>query len=254
MTLVEVIGLGTMGWPMATRLVQAGKRVRGIDASPDVQWRWESEHGLPEGPAAAILCCVSDEAAARRVFADVFQRAAAGTLLVDHTTTSAAWAREADEHARARGQRWCDAPLSGGEQAAARGELVAMVGAREADVQDIRALLAPVAREVVHFGPAGSGQLAKMANQLAIAGIAAGLAQAQAFAQGAGLDLAQLYRVLLQGSARSVQLERLHTELSTQPAPEVFGWLRKDLALCGQESTTPLPLVQLWEELWEQAT
>lgn len=252
MTVVDFIGLGAMGWPMAQRLVQSGLQVRGLDASAELQQRWERAHGVPQGPAQAVLCCVSDEAASRAVFTDVIARAAPGSLLVDHTTTSADWAREADARARARGLRWCDAPLSGGAAGAQRGELVAMLGARPQDLPEIRALLAPLAREAVHFGPAGSGQLAKMANQLAIAGIAAGLAQAQSLARAAGLDLAQLWPLLLQGSARSVQLERLHETLVEQPAAATFAWLRKDLELCAQAAPGALPLVDLWNQLWEQ--
>ncbi|RYY97044.1 MAG: NAD(P)-dependent oxidoreductase [Comamonadaceae bacterium] len=253
MSIIAFVGLGAMGDPMARRLAQAGHQVRGIDASADVQTRWEHAHGRPEGDADAILFCVTDEAASRRVVAEAVARAAPGTLLVDHTTTSADWSREADALARAAGLRWCDAPLSGGADGAARGELVAMAGAHADDLPDLRALLAPVTREVVHLGPPGSGQLGKMANQLAIAGIAAGLAQVQSFGRAAGLDLAQVYQVLLQGTARSVQLERLHAELAVRDAASAFRWLDKDLALCQQASSAPLPLVQLWQDLWEQS-
>jgi 3-hydroxyisobutyrate dehydrogenase len=94
-----------------------------------------------------------------------------------------------------------------------------------------------------------------MANQLAIAGIAAGLAQAQAFGRAAGLDLAQVMEVLLHGSARSVQLERLHGALAHagEDAATTFAWLRKDLQLCADASPRPLPVVALWQQLWEES-
>ena len=255
MRVIDCVGLGAMGWPMAARLAAAGVAVRGLDRDSGRQARWAAEFGIPTGPAGVVLVCVTDESASRAVVGDLLRRAAPGTLVIDHTTTSAAWAREADARARAAGLRWCDAPLSGGTGGAARGELVAMIGAHPAEVAQVRAVLAPLAREVVHLGPPGSGQLGKMANQLAIAGVAAGLAEAQRFGRAAGLDLAQLFHALLQGSARSVQLERLHAALAAHAgaAPRDFAWLREDLALCAAEAKKPLPLVQLWQGLWEDA-
>jgi 3-hydroxyisobutyrate dehydrogenase-like beta-hydroxyacid dehydrogenase len=243
---VDVIGLGAMGRPIAQRLAGAGYEVRGIDRDTVVP---------PSGePADAVVCCVSDEAASREVMQGLFGRAAAGTLVIDHTTTSDAWAREAAERARTAGLRFCDAPLSGSVAAAREGTLVAMLGAHEADVAAARQLLSATTSAVVHLGPPGSGQLCKMANQLAIAGIAAGLAQAQAFGRAAGLDLAQVFQVLLHGSARSAQLERLHGALADadQHATATFAWLRKDLQLCAQASPRPLPVVALWQQLWRE--
>lgn len=249
---VEVIGLGAMGWPMAARLAAAGHGVRGLDRDGQVQARWQRKFGVPQGPAGVVVCCVTDEAASRSVVEAVLRTAAPGTLLIDHTTTSDRWAREADALARAAGLRWCDAPLSGGEKAAADGELVAMAGAHENDLPQVRELLAATTREVVHLGPPGSGQLGKMANQLAIAGVAAGLAEAQAFSRAAGLDLTQVFHALRLGSANSVQLERLHSTLAArEAAAQTFAWLDKDLALCAQASTRRLPLVQLWQQLWK---
>ncbi len=255
MSVIEFVGLGAMGWPMAQRLAAAGYRVRGRDASPDIQARWEGAYGVPCGPAGAVLCCVTDEAASRAVFESIFPHAPPGTLLIDHTSTSHAWARQADERARTAGLRWCDAPLSGGAAGAQRGELVVMLGAHACDLDGFRPLLAATSRDVVHLGPPGSGQLGKMANQLAIAGIAAGLVEMQAFSRAAGLDLGAVCRALLQGSARSVQLERLQGELALpgSDATEIFDWLRKDLAVCQLASARPLRLVRLWEQLGETA-
>jgi len=249
-----VIGLGAMGAPMARRFAAAGYAVRGRDADAKVQAAWQGEFGQPEGAAAAVICCVSDEAASRQVFTQFLRSAASGTLFVDHTTTSDHWARAADSQARAAGLRWCDAPLSGGAQGAEQDELVAMVGAHEADVPQVRTLLACTTREVVHMGPPGHGQLCKMANQLAIAGVAAGLAQVQAFGRTKGLDLERVYHVLQQGSARSVQLERMHSVLAETEAraAATFAWLAKDLALCSEASTKALPIVDLWQTLWEE--
>lgn len=243
---VDVIGLGAMGAPMARRLHEVGYAVRGIDRDGRLQPGAE--------PADAVICCVTDEAASREVMENVFLRARPGTLVIDHTTTSATWARQADERARAAGLRFCDAPLSGSVPAAEEGTLVAMLGAHPPDVAAARELLSATTRQVVHLGPPGSGQLCKMANQLAVAGIAAGLAQAQAFGRSAGLDLAQVFEVLMQGSARSVQLERLQGSLAEagNQAGETFSWLRKDLLLCDQASPRTPPLVALWRQLWKE--
>jgi 3-hydroxyisobutyrate dehydrogenase len=253
MSRVDAIGLGVMGWPMAARLAAAGHAVLGIDGDADVQARWRRGFGAPEGPAEVVLCCVTDEAASRAAFGTVFHTAAPGTLLIDHSTTSDAWAREADVLARAAGLHWCDAPLSGGALAAADGNLVAMAGLHAADLPRVRELLRATTREVVHLGPPGSGQLGKMANQHAIAGVAAGLAEVQAFSRSAGLELAQVFHALRLGSASSVQLERLLPVLAAQGnvAADTFAWLDKDLALCEQASPRSLPLVQLWRQLWK---
>jgi 3-hydroxyisobutyrate dehydrogenase len=247
MSLVEVIGLGAMGAPIARRLREAGYAVRGID-------RDGPPPSFDEAPDA-VICCVTDEAASREVMEAVFRRSRPGTLVIDHTTTSDTWAREADERARAVGLRFCDAALTGSVAAAEQGTLVAMLGAHASDVTAARDLLAASCARVIHLGPPGSGQLCKMANQLAIAGIAAGLAEAQAFSRAAGLDAAQVFEALLAGSARSVQLERLHATLadSGNDAAGTFAWLRKDLQLCAQASPRKLPLVNLWQQLWKDS-
>lgn len=253
MSLVEAVGLGAMGWPMAVRLAAAGHAVRGVDRDPDLQVRWERRFSCPQGAAEVVLCCVTDEAASRAVFEAILPTAPPGTLLIDHSTTSDRWAREADGLARARGLHWCDAPLSGGMEAARSGTLVAMAGAHASDLPRIREFLAATTRELVHLGPPGSGQLGKMANQLAIAGVAAGLAQVQAFGRAAGLDLAEVFRALRLGSANSVQLDRRHEVLAgpDSSAADTFAWLDKDLALCDAASPIDLPLVQLWQQHWQ---
>ena len=255
---VRFIGLGAMGWPMAARLAGAGWTVEGADAHADTERRWAEAFGSPaptlQGTDAALVC-VSDEAASRAVVEGLLGTAPPGLLIVDHSTTSAAWAREADERARAAGLRWCDAPLSGGVQGAERGELVAMLGAHAADLPLLRALLQPMTRQVVHLGPPGSGQLCKLAHQLALAGVAAGLAEAQAFGREAGLDLEQVFEVLSLGTAASAQLQRLRATLAEpgNDARRSFAWLDKDLQACAAAGKRRPPLVTLWQDLWKDA-
>jgi 3-hydroxyisobutyrate dehydrogenase len=269
---VAFVGLGAMGAPMASRLVQAGVAVTGIDADPAVQARWRHAAGVPAvepgaahapaprpDPAAppdvhAVVVCVTDEAASRAVFEHGLGRWRPGTLVIEHGTTSAAWALEADRLARAAGLRYCDAPISGGAAGAQRGELVAMLGAHVEDLAPARTLLGAYCASVVHLGSPGAGQLCKMANQLAIAGVAAGLAEAQAFSRDAGLDPVRVFDVLSRGAAGSVQLERLRDALGRPDgdARDTFAWLRKDLALCAAATARPLPLELLWRGLWNR--
>jgi len=255
---VDFIGLGAMGHPMALRLAAHGHRVRATDRDPRAleRWRRAARQVDPvDGPCDAVLVCVTDEPASREVFERGLAGWPPGTLVVELGTTSAGWAREADARARAVGLRYCDCPLSGAAAAAGRGELVAMLGAHPADVDAARALLAPLASHVEHLGPPGSGQLCKLANQLAIAGIAAGLAQAQAFAREHALEPSQVFEVLGRGSADSVQLRRLRGVLAEpgNRATQTFAWLAKDLELCAAEAAAPPPLVTLWQSLWTDA-
>lgn len=251
-------GLGAMGWPIARRLQQLGADVVGLDADAAVQARWRLEAG---GSAAAlqaaevVLVCVTDEAASRRVWQQQLPHWRRGALVVELGSVSHAWALQAAAACSAAGLRYADAPLSGGVAGAAAGELVAMLGAQPADLAELHEVLALFASTVVHLGPPGSGQLCKMANQLAIAGVAAGLAEAQAFSRQAGLDLAAVFDVLARGSAASTQLSRLRDTLA-QPhnrASSTFAWLQKDLALCQQASAAPLPLASLWQRWWAES-
>lgn len=247
-----------MGWPIAERLHAQGAAVLGLDAQAAVQARWQHTGGAASAPleaAGVVLVCVTDEAASRQVWQQHVSRWRPGALVVELGSVSHAWAVQAAGACAARGLRYADAPLSGSVAAAQRGELVAMLGAVAEDLPDLRAVLAPFTAQVVHVGPPGAGQLCKMANQLAIAGVAAGLAEAQRFSQGAGLDFAQVLQVLAAGSAASTQLSRLRDTLA-QPGSSAIGsfaWLRKDLLLCQQASAAPLPLAQLWQDWWRSA-
>jgi len=249
-------GLGAMGWPIARRLQQRGAEVVGLDADDAVQARWRLDAA---GAAAAlqaaevVLVCVTDEAASRRVWQQHLPHWRRGALVIELGSVSHAWALQAAAVCSAAGLRYADAPLSGGVAGAAAGELVAMLGAHVGDVPELREVLALFTAKVVHLGPPGTGQLCKMANQLAIAGVAAGLAQAQAFSRSAGLDFAAVLDVLARGTAASTQLSRLRDTLA-QPgnrASSTFAWLQKDLALCEQASPVPLPLASLWQDWWQ---
>jgi 3-hydroxyisobutyrate dehydrogenase len=281
---IALHGLGAMGWPMAQRLVQHGLALTAFDADPAVQQRWQQQtqqhsqqhpqphsqqHSQPHlkpvhGPGAVeadakaahaevVLVCVTDEAASRRVWQQQLSNWRPGSLVIELGSTSHAWALQAAARCADAGVRYADAPLSGGVGGAQAGSLVAMLGALESDVALVQAVLAPCTARVLHVGPPGAGQLCKMANQLAIAGVAAGLVQAQAFSRAVGLDLGQVMDVLASGSAASVQLERLRHVLAAEgnDAAQTFAWLHKDLLLCQQASAQALPLAALWQAWWQ---
>ncbi len=262
-----------MGLPIALRLTAAGHRVTGDDAAASALARWpqamraSTASGNADTPAASpasanpdsslpcavpstrqraaaspevVIVCVSDEMAARAVIEAHSGRWTTGVLVIDHTTTSAAWAREAHAQLADRGVVYCDAPLSGGVHSAERGELVAMLGADADALEAVRDILAAYTSDVLHLGGPGAGQICKMVNQIAIAGIAAGLEAARELALTHGLALPQVFAALSLGSAHSVQLERLREQLSDiRTAPRsLFGWLGTDFDL--YESATPI--------------
>lgn len=239
---VVFVGLGAMGAPMAERLAQSGYAVCGIDAQAAREAAWRARVGGAEHDVAeadAVLTCVTDETAAARVAAEtILPRIARGALWVDHTTTSPAFARELAAAAAARGAGFVDAPVSGGAEGAASGTLVAMAGGEPADTARARPLLAAYAARVVHLGAAGSGQFAKLANQVAIAGTVRGLAEAVALARAGGIDAERLLEALAGGTAGSVQLARTAATLA-DPAFDfatAFAWLGKDLDLASAEA------------------
>lgn len=251
---VHFFGLGSLGAALAGRLVSAGASVRGIDIDADAQARWAATHAsVPEGAPAIIVLCVTDEAASRAVIDSALSSWPPGALLIEHGTLSPASARHTASRCRSAGLRYADAPLSGGVEGARRGELVAMLGADESDHAEVSKLLAAYCSRVIWLGDPGAGQTCKLANQLAIAGVAAGLAAAQQFSLAAGLNLEQVFTALSLGSARSVQLDRLQSALSRPDtdAAELFAWLRKDLDLCAGVSVQSDPMVNLWRSLWD---
>lgn len=251
---VVFVGLGAMGAPMATRLVQAGFAVRGLDADALREAAWRARAGGSAHDVAsadAVLVCVTDEAAAERAASEtVLPRLARGALWVDLTTASPAFARRMAAAAAARGAGYVDAPVSGGPEGADAGTLVAMAGGEAADVARARPLLAAFTARIVHLGVAGSGQLAKLANQVAIAGTVRGLAEAVALGRAGGIDAAALLAALGGGTASSAQLARTGATLA-HPGFDfaaAFAWLRKDLDLAAAEASlrgVALPLAAL---------
>lgn len=241
------IGLGVMGGPMAGHLARAGHAVTVYNRSPERAEKWRAawaEEGLAIGfaatPAAAaagadiVFTCVGNDADIAGVALGehgVLGAMAAGALLVDHTTTSATMARELAAECAARAVGFVDAPVSGGEGGAVNGKLAIMCGGAAEAVERARPVMEAYAKAIVHVGPAGAGQTAKMANQMCIAGVLAGLSEAIRLAEAAGLDLGKTYEAISGGAAQSWQMDNRWPTMTAGEFDFGFAidWMRKDL-------------------------
>ncbi|MEY3641140.1 MAG: hypothetical protein RLZZ199_945 [Actinomycetota bacterium] len=262
MTRVGFVGLGVMGYPMAGHLVKAGHDVSVFNRSADKAAKWATQHGgralpTPREVAAAsdvVMVCVGNDDDVRSVVNGrdgVLAGLAKGGILVDHTTTSATLARELAVAAAAVGVGFVDAPVSGGQAGAENGVLTVMCGADDEAVYGrAREVIMSYARACERLGGAGSGQLAKMVNQICIAGIVQGLSEGVNFAQRAGLDVEQLIGVISQGAAGSWQMVNRSSTMARNEFDFGFAveWMRKDLGFCLDEARrngARLPLTEL---------
>lgn len=251
---IAFIGLGVMGGPMAGHLARAGYTVTAYNRSPEraTKWRdsWAAE-GLAvtfaATPADAVrgcdivfTCVGNDEDLAEVTLGEsgVLGAMAAGALLADHTTTSADMARTLAEACAAKGIGFVDAPVSGGEAGAVNGKLAIMCGGSAADLARAHPVMDTYAKAIVHVGPAGAGQTAKMANQMCIAGVLAGLSEAVRLAEAAGLDLAKTYEAISGGAAQSWQMDNRWPTMTAGSFDFGFAidWMRKDLGYALDEA------------------
>lgn len=265
---VAFLGLGVMGAPMAGHLARAGHDVVVFNRTPERAQAWVLRHGgrAAETPAEACrgaraaFVCVGRDGDVRDVIlgpGGALAGLSHGALLVDHTTASAELARELHAAAAARGVGFLDAPVSGGQQGAEQGVLTVMAGGDEADFERARPLLACYARTLRRLGPAGSGQLAKMVNQVCIAGLVEALAEGLAFAQAVGLDPLAVVEVISKGAAQSWQMEQRHRTMLAGEFEHGFAveWMRKDLALALAEARragAALPVTALVDQLYAE--
>jgi 3-hydroxyisobutyrate dehydrogenase len=243
------LGLGVMGFPMAGHLARAGHAVTVYNrtAAKAEQWAGKYAGRAAATPAAAaadaelVMLCVGNDDDVRAVTlgADgALSGMKAGTILVDHTTASAAVAREVYAAAKARGVRFLDAPVSGGQAGAENGKLTIMVGG-DADAFSLaEPVLACYARAVTLMGGPGSGQLTKMVNQICIAGLVQGLSEGINFGMRAGLDIEQVLDVIGKGAAQSWQMDNRGKTMAADKFDFGFAvdWMRKDLAICIAEA------------------
>ena len=251
---LSFIGLGVMGGPMTAHLARAGHRVTAYNRSPEraAKWRsaWEGEGlaiSFAETPADAargadiVFTCVGndDDLAAVTLGGDgVLARLGEGALLVDHTTTSAAMARKLGEACAAHGIGFVDAPVSGGQAGAENGKLAVMCGGSDEDMARARPVMEAYGKAIVHVGPVGAGQTAKMANQMCIAGTLAGLSEAVRLADAAELDLDRTYEAISGGAAQSWQMDNRWQTMCRGEFDFGFAidWMRKDLGYALDEA------------------
>ncbi|MDT9002204.1 NAD(P)-dependent oxidoreductase [Paucibacter sp. APW11] len=263
---VAFLGLGVMGLPMAGHLARAGHQVTVYNRTPAKAAAWVAEFGgsaaaTPREAAAGaeiVFACVGNDDDLRSVVLGengAFAGMKAGAVFVDHTTASAEVARELHGEAQRLGLHFVDAPVSGGQAGAVNGALTVMCGGDAAPFAQIQPVALCMAKAVTHVGNSGAGQLAKMVNQICIAGIVQGLAEAIAFGDKAGLDMKQVLEVIGKGAAQSWQMDNRGKTMVDDQFNFGFAvdWMRKDLGLVLDEARrngARLPLTALVDQFY----
>jgi len=246
---VAFIGLGVMGFPMAGHLARAGHTVTVYNRTQSKAEQWQKEFGGNTAPTPReaaenqdiVFCCVGNDDDLRAVILGE-NGALAGmksnALLVDHTTASADVAREIFALAKDKQIGFVDAPVSGGEAGAVNGMLTVMCGGEQKHFDTMKPVAAAYAQAITLLGEAGAGQLCKMVNQTAIAGLVQGLSEAIAFGQAAGLDMKKVLQVIGKGAAQSWQMDNRGTTMVNDEFEFGFAidWMRKDLGLVLSEA------------------
>ncbi|ATQ69977.1 MULTISPECIES: NAD(P)-dependent oxidoreductase [Methylosinus] len=266
---VAFLGLGVMGYPMAGHLVARGHRVAVYNRSAEKAARFAAQFSgastapTPRAAAAGadvIFACVGNDDDLRQVTIGAegaFHGMKPGAVFVDHTTASAEVARELHARAKEMGLGFVDAPISGGQAGAEKGALTVMCGGEPEAFAEIEPVVAAYARACRLMGPPGSGQLTKMVNQICIAGLVQGLAEALDFATRAGLDGAAVIDLIKNGAAQSWQMENRHATMLAGEFDFGFAveWMRKDLAICMAEARrngASLPVTALIDQFYAE--
>ncbi|MDP3761874.1 MAG: NAD(P)-dependent oxidoreductase [Ramlibacter sp.] len=263
---VAFLGLGVMGFPMAGHLALAGHDVVVYNRSPAKGQAWTGEFkgssaATPRQAAAGrdlVFCCVGNDDDLRSVTLGedgAFAGMKPGAVLIDHTTASADVARELYAKAKEASLQFVDAPVSGGQAGAQNGMLTVMCGGDAAAFEAARPVAMAFSRAFTLLGGAGSGQLAKMVNQICIAGMVQGLSEAIAFGQKAGLDMNQVLEVIGKGAAQSWQMDNRGKTMIEGKFDYGFAvdWMRKDLGLCLDEARrngARLPVTALVDQFY----
>ncbi len=267
---VAFLGLGVMGYPMAGHLARAGHQVTVYNRTATKSIAWCADfsgpgvlkHALTPREAAAgndiIFCCVGNDDDLRSVTGGAdgaFSGMKPGTIFVDHTTASANVARELSAAAKKLRLEFVDAPVSGGQAGAQNGMLTVMCGGEQAAFDLVQPVAMAFSRAFTHLGDSGAGQLAKMVNQICIAGLVQGLSEAIAFGQNAGLDMNQVLEVIGKGAAQSWQLDNRGKTMVADQFEFGFAvdWMRKDLGLVLDEAKrngSRLPVTALVDQFY----
>lgn len=265
---VAFIGLGVMGYPMAGHLAKAGHRVTVYNRTVATAQRWVADYGgtaatTPEAAAQGadfVFCCVGNDDDLRSVTTGpegAFTDMKPGAVFVDHTTTSADVARNLYETAAGLGFAFIDAPVSGGQAGAESGQLTVMIGGDQEAVDRAAPLIDCFARMQARLGDSGSGQLAKMVNQICIAGLVQGLSEALHFAGNAGLDEKAVVEVISKGAAQSWQMDNRAETMVNGEFEFGFAvdWMRKDLGYVLSEARnngSHLPVTALVDQFYSE--
>ena len=263
---VAFLGLGVMGHPMAGHLARAGHSVTVYNRTPAKSQAWVAECGhafaatpmLAAAGADIVFACVGNDDDLRSVVLGddgAYAGMKAGAVFVDHTTASAEVARELSAAAQARGLQFIDAPVSGGNLGAINGALTVMCGGDKAAFDTVYPVAMAFAKAVTLLGASGAGQLAKMVNQVAIAGLVQGLAEAIAFGEKAGLDMKAVLGVIGKGAAQSWQMDQRGPTMLEDRFDFGFAvdWMRKDLGLVLDEAKrngARLPVTALVDQFY----
>ena len=269
MTNCAWIGLGVMGFPMAGHLARkSGAALTVYNRTAEKAARWQAAQGGKTAPtpravaegADFVFACVGNDDDLRAVTIGgqgAFHAMKKGAVFVDHTTASANVARELAAEAAKRGLGFVDAPVSGGQAGAENGLLTVMCGGDEATYAKAEPLIMSYARMSKLLGPAGCGQLAKMCNQIAIAGVVQGLAECIQFGMKAGLNMEDVIAVISKGAAGSWQMENRHKTMIAGKFDFGFAadWMRKDLGICLEEARkngSTLPVTALVDQFYAE--
>ncbi len=264
---VAFLGLGVMGYPMAGHLTRAGHQVTVYNRSPAKAQAWQAEcpgHANAPTPREAaagadiVFACVGNDDDLRSVVLGpdgAFAGMKPGAVFVDHTTASASVARELSSEAQKRGLQFIDAPVSGGQAGAVNGMLTVMCGGDAATFEKVKPVAMAFSRAFTLIGESGAGQLAKMVNQICIAGLVQGLSEAIAFGQQAGIDMKLVLDVIGKGAAQSWQMDNRGKTMVDDQFNFGFAvdWMRKDLGLVLDEAKrngARLPVTALVDQFY----
>jgi 3-hydroxyisobutyrate dehydrogenase-like beta-hydroxyacid dehydrogenase len=262
------IGLGVMGYPMAGWLSRNDYAVTVYNRTSAVARRWVGDYRgeIALSPAEAVcnadiimLCVGNDDDVTEVMLSEhgVLAGVKPGSIIIDHTTTSAELAKRMAAEAKKAGADFIDGPVSGGQQGAENAQLTVMCGGEAETFEQLEPIIGCYAKSVQLMGDQGSGQLCKMVNQICIAGLVQGLAEGLDFAERAGLDAEQVIEVISKGAAQSWQMENRYKTMLAGEYEHGFAvqWMRKDLAFALQEATrngAQLPVTHLVDQYYEQ--
>ena len=265
---VSFVGLGVMGYPMAGHLQKNGYNVTVFNRTESKAKKWVEEYGGQMGKtpneaslhAEIVFMCVGrdeDIIEVMEVHNGILSSAKEGLIIVDHTTASAEIARTYFAKLQKKNVAFLDAPISGGQAGAENGALSIMIGGQEKDFEVVKPVLQSYGKAIELIGPSGSGQIAKMINQICIAGLVQGLSEAMAFGKKAKVDMEKVLSVISKGAAQSWQMENRYRTMIDGKFDYGFAvdWMRKDLSICFNEAKkngASLPITEIVDKYYEQ--